>query len=648
MNRWLQVGEILCPDHFRALRDARKPIETRDDWTQSKHRHPADLDVPTFGEDGHTIYVGKQAIKPSQRENSTYPDLVWEAILPFVAGKIEGSGKVRIVLCSDLSRYCNDADHFQGFMSHEMQTEHVQSWADRMGLGERVTIERICDRHSRLFSALEAAQMEQVSLTDRFLNFPLGESCDDSFELALRLIHAAQESKDFLGRARRCIPSDIRPTQDSLTPADLYPLLELAIRLDDARKGIVVQMGVSRQAGYNAILVDLVRGPKDQNAHLRQVHASVANSQFYELNFDLEKSEAAQMQRVEKARRKVRRDYAGIASVCFAGLALAGTAYEAGRYHEIERFDATAEKVRDLKLGIATKIHACHGPDSWLHDRDPSTIVQRIDASLGAARDSLELRFDVHFNEYDWNMTWVPALLGTMNQEGAPVDSMCNGRYYDRENSNWLDFALLKEWGLFSGQYPLSDRPFGHTLANYETLLRSSATSTAERTWPMRATPARKIGEIMLSSTPTPIYLIQVDRVDVVVSPDYAGTTFFESYGRNAARAYFEQMKAWNLHQMDGLKTVIPANAWAPVILETDEDRAAWNLDIQACKPQETAHYTNPWTLQHYELGSCPSTAVPYTDRVVVGRYASGESWSHAVVRRFEAEEMSGSIDFLK
>ncbi len=270
------------------------------DWVEQRIQvnGAPELEGQCLESGNHAVYIGK-IVPPSdwQRRarlllgeesrfapSETYsPDFI-KAALAVLFEHLQPGEKAKFVVGYQLSEYCNGRRSTADAMPYAEEMTLIQQLAAEHFQGDKDNFEVVdlLDEHFQLAKALRECKRNrktgQIDL-DSFFKPEVAKYCADrrnfdsrdAWVFAQLLFAGAKEDPQFLQKLKALPTGELKALRtapkDDLDPIDAYGLLEIAIRLADAKQGVTFQGGVDRQSKYDALIRQLLAGPKIETSH---------------------------------------------------------------------------------------------------------------------------------------------------------------------------------------------------------------------------------------------------------------------------------------------------------------------------------------------------------------------------------------------
>ncbi len=338
---------------------------------------------PKLISENHAFYVGK--IIPSgisdrikrvlgwgDKKERIYNEEFIQGALSYMFDHLEEGQKARMVVCRSLSEIMNGPQDVEDAMSTEKEIEMIKRIARKKFQKDEKSLEVVdmetLSHHADLFSALRSAIDPETGSLD--MEKALRENSEEadeikqssSFQIARQLFEAVQNSEELSCAFQKAVPARLKDdAEEEDSTVSHYALIEVAIRLSDICNGWKIQGGSDRQAIYNGIIIQLIKGNEGRYRdvpELQQLFTMLEGAGFETLSLDRDKNfhHLKKIQSTARARMLI---YAALAlSVVTASFGV-GRWYEGKkekeRQVEIER-DIIRNRLRDTQFSIDGRI----------------------------------------------------------------------------------------------------------------------------------------------------------------------------------------------------------------------------------------------------------------------------------------------------
>lgn len=232
---------------------------------------------PVLTSANHAFYIGK--LIPETKGGKVKRVLGWgkseERIYnpEFIKGSLEylfahtkEGEKARVMVCRSLSEIINGSEDVEGALPTEDEVSLIKHIAKKeFGKSddslEVVDLETL-PHHKQLFEALRSAKSGYRTDIEKVLSEESQEAVAEtsSLHIARQLFKAMGESEELAERFKSAMPARIKEEETDSPSAQYYALIEVAIRLGDILNGCYIHGGSERQAIYDGIIIQLLRG----------------------------------------------------------------------------------------------------------------------------------------------------------------------------------------------------------------------------------------------------------------------------------------------------------------------------------------------------------------------------------------------------
>ncbi len=323
---------------------------------------------PKLISENHAFYVGKiippclserlkQVMGWGDRYERIYNKEFIRGTLSYLFEHLEEGEKARVVVCRSLSEMMNGPKDVEDALSTEEEIELIKRIAEKkFQKGEEslevVDLEKL-PHHKELFERLRSGIDPETGLMD--MTKALETETDEaeaanpssSLSIARQLYKAAQKSEQLSFAFYKAMPARLKNEESGQedSSAQYYALAEVAIRLSDIINGWKIQGGSERQAVYNGIIIQLIKGGEGRYKdvpELQELFKLLEGAGFETLSLD-RKDNYYHQKKVQTAARTRLGIYAALA------LSLVTASFGVGRWYEGKK---EKEKQAEIERGI--------------------------------------------------------------------------------------------------------------------------------------------------------------------------------------------------------------------------------------------------------------------------------------------------------
>lgn len=339
-------------------------------------------EAPELTSDNHAFYVGKlipntvserirrllgwrlsrEKIDPEAKEKIDPEERMYNK--EFFAGALESlftnlqeGQKARVVVCRSLSELINGPNDVEHALTSEQEICLIKRIAKRKFRKTENSLEVVDlekqPQHEALFRALRASVKPETGRAD--IEKALADNEDEqsviaetnSLRIAKMLFKAAAKSENLRKAFSKTIPDKLEDSAPENPDLQYYSLIEVAIRLGDILNGIYIHGGSNRQAIYNGIIIQLIRGKEGRYKdieELKPLFEMLKGLRFETLHLDNEKNyyRFKKIQSLARCRMLI---YAALLVGVVAGGVIAGKWHERGQ--QKRRQDEVNELLRE-------------------------------------------------------------------------------------------------------------------------------------------------------------------------------------------------------------------------------------------------------------------------------------------------------------
>lgn len=242
--------------------------------------------------DNHAFYVGK--LIPNTTSEKIRRLLGWGAVperiyntdfltgaLEYLFANLQKGQKARVGVCPSLSELLNGPEDVEHALTAEREMTLIRQIAKKkFGKSEDslevVTLEQQ-PQHKDLFKALRDSVDSETGRAN--IEKALADNEDeqsvkvatDSLQIAKRLFRAAKDSEELTDVLRKTMPAKLKENAEESPATQYYSLIEVAIRLSDMLNGTHIQGGSERQAIYNGIIIQLIKGEEGRYKDIEEL-----------------------------------------------------------------------------------------------------------------------------------------------------------------------------------------------------------------------------------------------------------------------------------------------------------------------------------------------------------------------------------------
>ncbi len=320
-------------------------------------------DTPMLTSANHAFYVGKiiprlfrEGIKNllgwGSSQERIYNSEFLAGALDYLFADIKEGHRARVVVCRSLSELFNGSEDVEDALTTEQEIILIKKIAKKKfkkeDLLEVMDLEEQ-PQHKALFEALRSSVDSETGLVniEKALSDDNGQSVvaeNDSLQIAKMLFRANQESEELSKAFKKAIPARLKDSAEDNPTAQYYPLIEVAIRLADNLHGMHIQGGSERQAIYNGIIIQLIKGEggryKDVE-ELKHLFEVLQGLRFETLHLSNEKNE----HRIKRMKNLFRWRMA-IYTTLFLSVLSAGVVI--GQWHEKNKQKRRQDEVNEI------------------------------------------------------------------------------------------------------------------------------------------------------------------------------------------------------------------------------------------------------------------------------------------------------------
>ena len=256
------------------------------------HEKRESIASPELTSNNHAFYVGKLIPKTTSEKirsllgwNTPHERIYNEE---FLTGALEylfdnlGEGqKARVVVCRSLSELLNGPEDVEHALTTDKEIALIKRIAKKKFKKTEDCLEVVDleaqPQHKDLFEALHNSvdpETGGVDIEKALAENEDGESVvaeSTSLQIAKILFAAAKSSEELDEAFKRAMPGKIKDSADENSAAQYYSLVEVAIRLGDILNGMHIQGGSERQAVYNGIIIQLVKGEEGKYIDIEEL-----------------------------------------------------------------------------------------------------------------------------------------------------------------------------------------------------------------------------------------------------------------------------------------------------------------------------------------------------------------------------------------
>jgi hypothetical protein len=224
----------------------------------------------------------KNAVDEDGEQTRIYSQELIEASLEYLYAHLREGEKVQYVIGRHLSEIINGREDVAEALSAEEEEKLVRKIARRKfgkKMAERLEIIRVEEMplHGEIFAALREAADPNTGKCDcdqvlQSVDGEMGET-PTSLQIAACLYRAAQDNHKLAMKFRAAVPGRLRNNTDDpeVKEKQNYAIIEVATRLADLLAGRLIQGGAKRQALYDDVIEQIVRGQKSDYANIREM-----------------------------------------------------------------------------------------------------------------------------------------------------------------------------------------------------------------------------------------------------------------------------------------------------------------------------------------------------------------------------------------
>lgn len=273
--------------------------------------HVEDSGQPFLTSENHGFYIGKFFPKPFRQrvmdllgwstaakvdeekrqkndgdedaeQTRIYSEELIEASLDYLFAHLREGEKVQYVIGRHLSEIINGRGDVAEALSAEDEERLVRKVARRKfgkKMAERLEIIRVEEMplHGEIFAALRETADAKTGKCDcdqvlRSVDGEMGET-PTSLQIASCLYRAARANHKLAMKFRAAVPGRLRNNAEDpeVKEKQNYAIIEVATRLVDLLAGRLIQGGAKRQALYDDVIEQIVRGKKGDYANIKEM-----------------------------------------------------------------------------------------------------------------------------------------------------------------------------------------------------------------------------------------------------------------------------------------------------------------------------------------------------------------------------------------
>ena len=357
----------------------------------------------------HAFYIGKlipetkggkvkRLLGWGKSEERIYNPEFIKGSLEYLFAHIKEGEKARVMVCRSLSEIINGPEDVEGAIPTEDEISLIKRIAKKE-FGKSDDSLDVVDletqpHHKQLFEALRSAKPGDRADIERVLSEenkePLSET--SSLHIARQLFKAMGESEELVDRFKNAMPTRLQEDEESA--GRYYALAEVAIRLGDILNGCYIHGGAERQAIYDGIIIQILKGEdgkyKDVEA-LKPLFPILKNHRFETLHLN-DKKNYHQLKKVQSTARYRLLVWTALAASAVGGIFGAGRIYEGKKREEKEAL--VQKKVQEDLKGVTFRFES-----KWDVPKNENTnVFKRV---MNNAKTHLMARYDINEEIYE-------------------------------------------------------------------------------------------------------------------------------------------------------------------------------------------------------------------------------------------------------
>lgn len=470
-----------------------KPLDTEEKISiQGYPSRPRDFDLYNGA-----VYLGVLARRSRLKKamdaldyrdaDGAYSETGVLAVLQQAALRRKEGQKIKVILVGGLRELCNDGE--APILSFDEQKDRLVALSrTHLDLTEKdFEFVNMVDEHAKLFArstdvkyplAYDPApiSVKNASPLDAVFAEAPGPNEWNSYRIAYDLYQAVKADFIFSQTFKSLMPEGLPKEADDGSFSFLagYSLFETAIHLADVIKGRSCQIGVGRQAKYNEVVIELMKGKNGSWKDLKVLHPlfeRIQNETFIGVNVSKSPSPVTSGIRRTRARVRLLVEAAGAAATLGVG-ALGGQMIERHR-------QADLDAIQDARMTDILHGERCYSEDSWMGQFSDKEKVNRLKYHLPEVRDVLKVRYNIEYTDKDWETVGIPSFLDFLSQDVQipGYNGICDFLLvYPQYVHDLTDEFVKANWSRFKSQGYEVTRPYGymgeldfsHSLATHE------------------------------------------------------------------------------------------------------------------------------------------------------------------------------------
>lgn len=436
-----------------------------------------------FDLDNGAVYLGALARRSRLKKtvdafdyrdaDGAYSDTGVLAVIQQAALRKREGQRIKVILVGGLREVCSDGE--APILSFDEQKDRTVALSrTHLDLAEEdFEFVNMVDEHAELFARLTDVKyplaydpapisVKNASPLDAVFAEPPSPNAWSSYRIAYDLYQAVKADPSFAQVFKGLMPEGLPEEEDESGFSFLagYSLFETAIHLADVIKGRPCQIGVGRQAKYNEVVIELMKGKKGSWKGLKVLHPlfeRVKSETFLGVNVAKNPNPVTSSIRRSRARLRLGAGLGGAATLVGLG-ALLGEKMAQDRFEDLDVI--YAPQMADIVQG-----QSCRGEDSWMGTLDEDEKARRLKSRLGEIREVLKIRYDIEYSDSDWHEEGVSDFLDFLSQDigGVGYDGLCDFLLtFDQYAVDMTDRYVATKKASFKRRGADTSRPFAY------------------------------------------------------------------------------------------------------------------------------------------------------------------------------------------